>query len=209
MPESSSPWVEDAPPVPAAAFGHASGAYQPRDPQQKVHAEPARFKVLACHRRFGKSVMCINELIDRAVRSTRSDTRFAYVAPIYRQAKRVAWDYLKRFAEGVPPDAVGAAPDGNMRGDGRTFRAHETELRLDFRNGSRIQLYGADRPDSLRGIYLDGVVFDEYGLMRPQVWSEVVRPMLVDREGFAIFIGTPKGRNAFFDLFERAAAEPG
>jgi hypothetical protein len=195
-------------PSAAGCGDHASQLYEPRLLQQAIHADRSRFKVLACHRRFGKTVMGVNELIDRAARPDRADARYAYIAPTYRQAKRVAWDYLKRYAHEVGSGTI-AAPPGAARGKGPKFRTHETELRLDFRNGSRIQLYGADRPDSLRGIYLDGVVFDEYGLMRPQVWSEVVRPMLVDREGFAVFIGTPKGRNAFFDLYERAKDEVG
>jgi hypothetical protein len=190
--------------VARAARPHASGIYVPRPHQIDIHARSDRFKVLVCHRRFGKTVMCINELIDRAAQPKHAHARFAYIAPSYRQAKRVVWDYLKRYAIAVETIAE---PDVAAAGKRPMARALETELRVDFANGSRIQLFGADDPDSLRGLYLDGVVFDEYGQMRPKVWTEVVRPMLADREGFAIFIGTPKGQNAFFDIYERAKSD--
>ena len=86
-------------------------------------------------------------------------------------------------------------------------RQHESELRVDLPNGARLSLLGADNPDALRGIYLDGVVLDEFGQMAPRVFSEIVRPALADREGLAIFIGTPKGRNGFYQLYERAKAD--
>ncbi len=83
---------------------------------------------------------------------------------------------------------------------------HESELRVDYPNGGQVRLYGADNPDALRGIYLDGIVLDEYADMDPRVWSEIIRPALADRQGWAVFIGTPKGRNAFFELWRRAQA---
>src|SRR3979411_2972056 len=86
---------------------------------------------------------------------------------------------------------------------------HETELRVDYTNGGQVRLYGADNPDALRGIYLDGVVLDEYADMDPRVWSEVIRPALTDRQGWAVFIGTPKGRNAFYDVYQRSLTEDG
>jgi hypothetical protein len=79
---------------------------------------------------------------------------------------------------------------------------NESELRVDLINGSMIRLYGADNPDALRGPYLDGVVLDEFADMKPEVWNEVVRPMLADRQGWATFIGTPKGKNEFWRLYE-------
>jgi hypothetical protein len=84
---------------------------------------------------------------------------------------------------------------------------HESELRVDYINGGQVRLYGADNPDALRGIYLDGIVLDEYADMDPRVWSEIIRPALADRAGWAVFIGTPKGRNAFFELWRRAQSE--
>lgn len=161
--------------------------YRPRKLQQLLHRRMRRFNVIVCHRRFGKSVLGVNHLIRAAVRTTRPRPRFAYLAPYYKQAKSVAWDYLKHFT-------------GNIPG----VRQNESELRVDLPNGARLTLLGADNPDALRGIYLDGVVLDEFGQMAPRVFSEIVRPALADREGFAIFIGTPKGRNGFYRLYERA-----
>ncbi|MBX6322604.1 MAG: hypothetical protein IRY94_12305 [Rhodospirillaceae bacterium] len=156
-----------------------------------MHARLKRFNVLVAHRRFGKTVFCINELIAKARVCPLPDPRYAYIAPFYRQAKAVAWDLLKRYTAGIE----GAA-------------WHETELRCDLPNGARITLYGADRPHSLRGLYLDGVVLDEYAQMRPEVWPEVIRPALADRGGWAVFIGTPMGRNGFWRLYEEARRDP-
>ena len=165
--------------------------YRPRTLQAGIHRRLRRFSVLVCHRRFGKTVLCVNELIDHAVRSRRQRPRYAYIAPLYRQAKQVAWDYLKHYTAPIPDRAV-----------------NETELRVDLPNGARIQLYGADNPDSLRGIYLDGAVLDEYAQMSPHLWGEVIRPALADREGWAIFIGTPKGHNEFWRKYRAARADP-
>jgi phage terminase large subunit len=118
--------------------------------------------------------------------------RCAYVGPTYGQAKRAAWDYLKLIAEPVLAD-----------------EPHETELRVTLLNGARIQLYGADGGgDALRGVYHDDVVLDEYADMPPSVWPLVIRPALSDRKGRALFIGTPKGRNNFYELWERAEHDP-
>ena len=116
----------------------------------------------------------------------RKDARYAYIAPYYSQAKAIAWDYLKRYS----------APLG--------AKISEAELSVELRNGNRVRLFGADNPDALRGIYFDGVVLDEYGDQRPTVWGEIIRPLLTDRKGWATFIGTPKGRNHFFDIREQA-----
>lgn len=145
---------------------------------------------MVAHRRAGKTVAAVHDLVDAALRLPLKDGRFAYVAPYYAQAKDVAWVYLKRAVAPIPGVGI-----------------NETELRVDLPNGSRIRLYGADNYDRLRGIYLDGVVMDEFADMDPRAWSEVIRPALADRQGWAVFIGTPKGRNAFADLYERAAAD--
>ncbi|WP_243358529.1 terminase large subunit domain-containing protein [Fundidesulfovibrio terrae] len=166
--------------------------YTPHRFQQDIHAGLRRFSVLVCHRRFGKTVLCVNALIDAAHRDGPPDQRLAYVAPTLTQAKRVAWDYLKRYALGIPGS-----------------KASENELRIDFENGSRISLHGADNPDSLRGLYLDGAVLDEYADFRPEAYATVIRPALSDRRGFAIFIGTPRGHNHFFDLYQAALRNPG
>ncbi len=109
------------------------------------------------------------------------------MAPFYRQAKAVAWDYLKRYSSVVPGHTV-----------------NESELRIDYPNGSRIQLFGADNADALRGMFFDLLVADEYGDWKPSVWAYVIRPALADRQGRAIIIGTPKGRNQFWEIYELA-----
>ena len=128
--------------------------YEPRPYQLDLHRALKRFNVLVAHRRFGKTVFAAGQLVRKAGRCKLEAPRFAYIAPFYRQAKAVAWDYLKRYTANLP---------------GATH--HESELRCDLGNGARITLYGADDPDSLRGLYLDGVVLDEYAQMRPRVWS--------------------------------------
>ena len=137
---------------------------------------------------------CVHDLVDFALRCENKNPRFAYIAPLYKQAKDVAWTYLKEAV--APLMAAGLA------------EANESELRIDFWNGGRVRLYGADNPDPLRGIYLDGVILDEYADMNPRTWGEVVRPALSDRKGWAVFIGTPKGRNAFFDVYDGAVKDP-
>jgi len=126
------------------------------------------------------------DLLTCALATKKQEGRYAYIAPYYSQAKAVAWDYLKRFSQPVAK------------------RMLESELAVDLHNGSRIRLFGADNPDALRGIYLDGVVLDEYGDQRPTVWGEIIRPLLADRKGWATFIGTPKGKNHFYDIREQA-----
>ncbi len=165
--------------------------YVPHAFQARIHAGLRRFSVLVCHRRFGKTVLCVNALIDAAHRPGLARQRLAYVAPTQVQARRVAWDYLKRFALGIP----GA-------------RASETALCVDFENGARVSLYGADAPDSLRGLYLDGAVLDEYADFRPEAWPMVIRPALSDRKGFAVFIGTPRGHDHFHALYQAALRDP-
>lgn len=142
------------------------------------------------HRRFGKTVLAVNHLIKRALTCTLNRPRVAYVAPTYRQGKAIAWDYIKFYARAIPGVEV-----------------NESELRVDFPNGGQIRIYGADNPDSLRGIYLDDVVLDEYGLMAANLFSEVLRPALSDRKGRAGFIGTPNGRNQFYEVAQRAKAD--
>ena len=174
-----------------ASANKLSTGYVPRPLQREIHRSLKRFSVLVCHRRFGKSVLCINELIHRCLKDTKQNPRYAYFAPFYAQAKKVAWDYLKLYCRNIP---------------GTTF--NEQELRADLPGGRRIYIAGADNPDAHRGIYLDGCVLDEYAQMHPLVWTEVIRPALSDRMGFAIFIGTPKGRNNFYEMYEMAKSNP-
>ena len=178
-----------------------STGYVPRPLQLKLHREFKRFNVIVCHRRFGKTHLALNEMLDRAMRLTTKNPQYAYIAPTYGQAKRVAWDLLKDYVKNIPGVIV-----------------NEADLRIDIPrpySGDKIRfmLLGAENPDSIRGIYLDGVVLDEYAEMNTVVWSTVVRPLLSDRMGWAIFIGTPKGQNQFYDVLQFAqngnpAAEP-
>jgi hypothetical protein len=146
------------------------------------------------HRRAGKTVTCIHDLQRQALRCPRVRPRFAYLSPFLRQSKAVAWDYLR-------------AAMSSARVAGAT--AHESELRVDYPGGAQVRLYGADNPDAMRGVYFDGIVLDEYADMDPRVWSEIIRPALADRRGWAVFIGTPRGRNAFFELWRRSQTEEG
>jgi len=148
-----------------------------------------RWGVVVCHRRFGKTVWAINHILRDALISPKKTPRFAYMAPTYRQAKNVAWDYIKQFAGKIP-----------------NVKFHETELRCDLPTGARISLLGAENPDSLRGIYLDGCVMDEVADMPENVFPEVIRPALSDRKGWCVFVGTPKGHNAFYEKYEEATA---
>lgn len=146
---------------------------------------------MVVHRRAGKTVACVMDLIDAALRCEREEGRFAYISPTYAQSKDTAWGYLKRFTAMVPG-----------------VEQRESELTVRFHNGARVRLYGADNFDRLRGTYADGIVLDEYGDIDPRAWPEVIRPSLSDRNGWAVFIGTPKGRNDFHRVHTEAAANP-
>jgi phage terminase large subunit len=168
--------------------------YRARSQFVPFHKRKERFACIVAHRRAGKTVACINDLQDGALRCRNVRPRFAYLSPYYKQSKAVAWDYLR--AAMSPLRALGAD-------------VNESELRADYPNGGQVRLYGADNADALRGIYLDGVVLDEFADMDPRVWPEVIRPALADRGGWAVFIGTPKGRNAFYEIHRRAEQEAG
>jgi len=160
--------------------------YRPREVFEDFHKRKERWAVLVAHRRCGKTVACINELIVKALLENKKDAQYAYIAPYYAQSKSIAWQYLLKFSE--------------------PFRTNQnqSELWIELFNKARIRLFGADNPDALRGLYLDGVILDEYADMKPSVWGSVLRPLLSDRLGWAVFIGTPKGHNAFYDVFSNA-----
>src|SRR5437763_950307 len=155
--------------------------------QSSVFACESRFRVLAAGRRFGKTYLGCIELC----RAAWGEGRLAwYVAPTYKQGKRIAWNPLKQMTRkfwACPPN--------------------ETDLRIDLSNGGTIALRGADNYDALRGDGLDFVVLDEYASMAPAAWTEVLRPALADRRGKALFIGTPHGFNHFYDLHEAAQGQ--
>ena len=152
-----------------------------------------RFAVLVCHRRFGKTVGTVNEMLKKAILNERKAPVYAYVAPYRNQAKRVAWEYLKYYTNPIP---------------GRNVNESELYIELPTRHarspGARLYIIGADHPDALRGIYLDGVILDEYADIKPELWGGVIRPALADRQGWAVFIGTPKGQNQFYEMYRHA-----
>jgi len=164
--------------------------YVPRPAFIPFHYRDKRWACLVCHRRAGKTVACINELLTRALASTKKRPQYAYIAPLFVQAKQIAWEYLKEY--------------GNLVID----KKNESELYVELKNGARIFVLGADNPDRLRGLYLDGAVLDEFADMKSRIFAEVLRPALADRKGWAIFIGTPKGENAFFDIYEMSQTDP-
>jgi len=166
--------------------------YYPRDKQTYLHfkLKKYRWSVLVCHRRFGKTVCMINHLLMSALKATSVNPRFAYIAPTFKQAKSIAWDYMKQFTSLIP-----------------NVKFNETELRCDLPNGARITLLGAENSDGLRGIYLDGCVIDEYANINGKLFTEIIRPALSDRKGWCVFIGTPQGtNNNFYELYQHAQA---
>ena len=165
-------------------------SYAPRAQFLDFHHREQRWAVLVCHRRAGKTVAAVNDLIAKALFTDKKHARFAYIAPLYSQAKSIAWDYLLQFTASL-----------------RTY-VNVSELTVELYNGSRIRLYGGDNPDALRGIYLDGVVLDEPAQMKPRLWTEILLPLLADRKGFSVFIGTPSGKNSFYDTVQNAKNNP-
>jgi phage terminase large subunit len=161
--------------------------YKPRPQFLPFHNRNKRWTVLVCHRRSGKTTANINDLITKGLYTKKSYAQFAYVAPHLKQAKRIAWEFLKRFSQFA------------------CKRVNEAELYVELTNGTKIFIFGADDPDSARGIYLDGVVIDEAAQVKSSFCTEVVRPALSDRQGWAVLMGTPKGKhNLLYSRFEMA-----
>ena len=163
--------------------------YKPRHPQDEIHKEleSHRFCVLVAHRRMGKTVMTVNHIIKRALIDKKDRGFYAYIAPFRNQAKQNTWEYLKHYTAPIP-----------------YVKVNESDLSIKLPNDATIRLFGADRPDALRGAYFDGVIFDEVAQMKPEIWGEIVRPALADRKGWAVFIGTPKGINLFSRMYDLA-----
>lgn len=161
--------------------------YAPRKHFIPLHNRTQRFSAIVAHRRAGKTVAEVNDKIKSVLTCPLPNPRVAYIAPFYKQAKAVAWTYAKHYSHVIPG-----------------VKINESELRITYPNSGEFRLYGADNPDALRGIYLDDVTLDEPADMNPRLWPEVIRPALVDRNGRAAFIGTPKGRNDFFQICEYA-----
>jgi hypothetical protein len=168
-----------------------SSEYHPRPHSLRFHARAERFAVVVLHRRAGKTVMAINDIIDKAVQNTRPFPKYAYIAPFREQAKSIAWEYLKHYAKPLIEKVM------------------ESELSVILKTGARIRLFGADNPDGLRGNYFDGVVLDEYAQIHPRLYGEVLGPALADRKGWIVFMGTPAGKNHFYELWENANGAEG
>jgi hypothetical protein len=150
----------------------------------------ARFRSLVAGRRFGKTYLAVPELL-RGVWG-KPDSLAWYLAPTYRQAKQIAWKQLKKTAKPYLAE-----------------KPNETDLSVQLIGGGSVALRGAENFDALRGSGLDLAVLDEYADMKPVVWTEIIRPMLSDRLGHALFIGTPKGMNHFYELHQAAKLLPG
>ena len=165
--------------------------YQPREQFLPFHNRKQRWAVLNTHRRAGKTVALVNDVIVGSLQCPLRKPQHAYVGPTYTQAKRIAWAYLKDYAEpylSKPPS--------------------ESELKVTLHGDRTIYCLGADNPDSLRGMYLDGGVGDEYALFKPSTFSTIIRPALSDRNGWWVFASTPRGKNLFHSEYKRALALP-
>ena len=161
--------------------------YVPRTEMESFHQRSQRNAFLICHRRYGKTVACIAELIIRALYTKKTNAQFAYVSPYRQQSKAIAWNYLVDFTDGIATDVK------------------VSELSVTFPNGAKIMLMGSDNINALRGLYLDGCVIDEFGVCRPDLLEAVIYPCLLDRKGWLVLIGTAYGRlNKFYTYFNIA-----
>ena len=151
------------------------------DQRKEILNDKTRYKILSCGRRFGKSYFSVLFLLNKPL---EANERRWIVFPTYRQAKMVSWSILKGIFAG------------------KQATINETELSITLDNGAKIELKGADKPDSLRGVSTTMVVMDEYSYMKENVWGEIIQPTLAESQGRALFVGTPTGtQNHFYDLF--------
>jgi len=164
--------------------------YVPRGAFKAFHKRPHRWACLVAHRRAGKTVAAINDIVRAAALCKSAMPLFGYVAPYRSQAKAVVWDYLKRYAD--PLIKV----------------SNESELQIELHNGSRVKLFGADNADAMRGLGFDGLYLDEYGDFKPSIWGNILRPALSDKQGWCVFGGTPKGKNQFWQIYQTASKSP-
>lgn len=167
--------------------------WNPHNNQLAIANDTSRFKVVVCGRRFGKTVYAVNYLIEEALLTKNG--LFFYIAPTYKQAKMIAWEMLLQAIRKLPRELV--------------HKVNESELYVVLGNDTKIAIKGADNPDSLRGVGLNGVILDEYQDQSPSVFTDVIRPALTDKKGWSVFIGTPKGFNHFYDLFVHAEKTEG
>ena len=165
--------------------------YKPREQAKAYHNRKERFAIIVAHRRFGKTVAAVNELIRECFTNPLPNVRVAYIAPFLSQAKAVAWDYVLEYTRDIP-----------------NIKINNSELRVDFDNGARIRLFGADNYNAMRGLRFDAVCLDEMADFPASAWPTVLRPSLADRRGKATFISTPKGKNEFWELWDAAQSDP-
>jgi len=174
---------------------HLTVNYTPRAWQRKCHMSMKRFTVLVLHRRAGKTELAIMELLDHAMKFESEMGLFFYLAPFLKQAKAIAWSRIKSKLQ--PMIGTGAVT------------INESELSVTFgHNGAVIRIFGADNPDAMRGVRLDGIVVDEVSQIRPTVWEDILQPCLSDRNGWAIFTGTPNGVNLFSEIYYKGQKLP-
>ena len=154
------------------------------------HDRTKRWACVVAHRRAGKSVAAVNDIIRAAFMYRGPNGLFGYVAPYQNQARRIAWDYFKHYAQPLISDI------------------NEQMMTITLVNGAKVSLFGADNADAMRGLGFSGVYMDEYGDFKPSVFGNVIRPALSDKQGWAVFAGTPKGKNQFWDIYETARRIP-
>ncbi len=166
--------------------------YVPRKQYIPFHERSQRWACIVAHRRNGKTVACVNDMINAGLSTKKHKAVYSYIAPYRNQAKTIAWEYMKSYTDGM-----------------RLSDPNETELSVRLaRTGATLRLFGADNDQAMRGMYNDGAILDEFGDMRPRTWGEIIRPTLADRNGWAVFIGTPKGHNGFYDIHQIAQTMP-
>lgn len=165
----------------------------PRRALRSYLTRKERWACMAVHRRGGKTFLCIQDLAHHALTHKRPGPalRYAYIAPTRDQAKDIAWAYVKTFFLQIPGTKI-----------------NEADLMVTLPNRATIRLYSGESYERMRGLYLDGVVIDEYADINPAAWHSVIRPCLSDYQGWATFIGTPKGRNQFWRLWTAALKDP-
>ena len=164
--------------------------YNPRKAFMPFHDRTKRWACIVAHRRAGKTVAAVNDIIRAAFMYKGPNGLFGYIAPYMNQARRIAWDYFKYYAQPITADA------------------NESQMTLTLVNGAKISLFGADNADAMRGLGFSGVYMDEYGDFKPSVFGNIIRPALSDKQGWAVFAGTPKGKNQFWEVFDRATRTP-
>ena len=165
--------------------------YQPRKAFMPFHNRTKRWACIVAHRRAGKTVAAVNDIIRAAITYQGPNGLFGYVAPYMNQARRIAWDYFKYYAQPVLKEA------------------NEVQMTLTLLNGVKIGLFGADNADGqIRGLGFSGIYLDEYGDFKPSVFGNIIRPALSDKNGWCVMAGTPKGRNQFWEIYDTATRIP-